>query len=90
MWMNAGQHYALDVYGFHGSESAGYLGDPTLAVYDCSGTALYAYNDDVGWNGSYYNYDSHIDFTPTDSGWYQLDVGGYADAHTGTYLLWPT
>lgn len=79
IYLVAGQHYDFDVYGYSGY--SGYAGDTTLALLDSYSNRL-AYNDD--YNGTL---NSHIDFTPTYSGWYQLNVGGYANAHTGWYLL---
>ena len=71
--LTAGQHYDFDVVG------AG-LRDPTLAVRDSAGTQV-AFNDD-----SRGTLNSHIDFTPTTSGAFYLDVAGFG-TNTGSYTL---
>jgi hypothetical protein len=83
IYLSAGQNYTFDVHGNNQYSQYGWVGDPTLAVLDSAYNRV-AYNDDGG--GSY-GLDSHISYTPTSSGWYQIDVGGYANSHTGGYLL---
>lgn len=78
IYLNHGQHYGFDVYGYSGY--SGYVGDPTLTLRDGAGTQL-AYNDDGGTG-----LNSHIEYTASSSGWYYLDVGSYG-SHTGSYLL---
>ncbi|TDH59023.1 hypothetical protein E2C06_29485 [Dankookia rubra] len=58
------------------------LDDPTLGIWNSSGTQLLAYNDDT----DAYNRNSHIDFTAPYDGVYFLDVGGFG-ASTGNYYL---
>jgi len=71
--LTAGQHYDFDVVGAS-------LRDPTLAVRDSAGTQV-AFNDD-----SRGTLNSHIDFTPTTSGAFYLDVAGFG-TNTGSYTL---
>ena len=74
------------MYGYSGS--SGYVGDPTLTLYDYYDSGHFfplASNDDrlIGA----YPLDSHITYTPGYTGWYELDVGAFLNAHTGVYLL---
>ena len=76
-WYNinlvAGQSYIFDARGTT-------LSDPTLALHNVAGTLL-AFNDDGGPG-----LNSRIEFTPTTSGRYFLDVGGFSSL-TGGYNL---
>jgi hypothetical protein len=51
-------------------------------VHDSTGAQV-AFNDDKVSG----NYDSELAFTPSTSGTYYLEAGGYNDANTGTYRL---
>jgi hypothetical protein len=72
--LTGGQHYIFDVHGFT-------LHDPTLRLYNGAGL-LGEFNDDGGPG-----LDSRIEYTPTSSGSYYLDVASYASAYTGSYTV---
>ncbi len=55
--------------------------DTTLTIHNSSGTVL-GYNDDGG-GGTY----SQLRFAPTTTGYYYIDVRGFADADTGAFRL---
>ncbi|MCC2690916.1 MAG: hypothetical protein K0S21_3719 [Rhizobiaceae bacterium] len=83
--LTRGNTYQIDldglVNGSTDSTSPGVL-DPILSIYD-SNHNLVASNDDA--NGAA-NRDSHIDFTPTQSGDYTFVVTGFNN-ETGDYTL---
>ncbi len=76
--LEAGQTYVFTAYG---SGGAGGLADPVLAVRDSSGGLLLE-NDDAMTG----NRNSAVTFTPSVSGTYYLDVGGYGGS-TGQYTV---
>jgi len=71
--LTANQHYIFDAHGVG-------LSDPTLALHDGAGNAG-PFDDDSGPG-----LDSRIEYTPTSSGTYYLDVQGFG-SHTGTFAL---
>ncbi len=77
--LEAGTVYVLDVLA-DGDGAGGTLTDSTLRVLDAQGNEI-AIDDNSGAG-----LDSHIQFTPSVSGEYYLDVGSRGDA-TGTYTL---
>jgi hypothetical protein len=78
VYLDAGSTYSFDVFG--GDDDSGGEFDPTLTLL--KGGRL-AYNDDVsGGDG----YDSHIDWTAGQSGYYTLQVRGYA-GEVGDYTI---
>jgi hypothetical protein len=86
IYLNAGYNYTFDVHGNYQYSQYGWVSDPTMALLSSSygSYSLVAYNDDGG--GSY-GRDSHISYTPTSSGWYEIVVGSYNNSYTGGYLL---
>jgi len=82
--LTAGQSYQFDVTGHLNGDSdfisPGLL-DPTLTLTDSSGNQV-AFDDDGGPG-----FNSHIDFTATDTGTYTLSVAGWGN-ETGDYTLY--
>ncbi|QDG76103.1 S8 family serine peptidase [Labrenzia sp. PHM005] len=76
--LTAGQTYTIDILG--SPSSAGTLSDPTLTLRDSLGNVI-TYNDDGGTG-----YESRLEYTPTSSGTYYLDVAAYGSA-TGSYVV---
>src|SRR4051812_11341162 len=72
--LTANQHYIFDAHGVG-------LSDPTLALHNGTDGATLVFDDDTGPG-----LDSRIEYTPTTSGTYYLDVQGYS-THTGTFSL---
>jgi serralysin len=82
IFMTAGENAGFDVIGQNGF--GGTLSDPTLGVRDSFGAPIPgASNDDVVPG---FNLNSHVNFNASYTGFYYLDVGGYA-ANTGSYTL---
>jgi len=77
--LEAGKVYVLDVLA-DGDGAGGTLTDSVLRILDAQGNEV-AIDDNSGAG-----LDSHIQFSPTISGEYYLDVGARADA-VGTYTL---
>src|SRR5204863_5080843 len=68
-------------FALNGGEGNGGLGDPMLRVLGANGTELATDDDDgAGLN-------SYLEFTPTETGAYFLEVRGFGDDATGTYSL---
>ena len=77
--LESGKVYVLDVLA-DGDGGGGTLTDSVLRILDAQGNEV-AIDDNSGAG-----LDSHIQFSPTNSGEYYLDVGARADA-VGTYTL---
>ncbi|MDG0978452.1 MAG: S8 family serine peptidase [Halieaceae bacterium] len=77
--LEAGKVYVLDVLA-DGDGAGGTLTDAVLRLYDADGNEI-AYDDNTGAG-----LDAHIQFTPSVSGDYYLDVSGRGAA-VGTYTL---
>ncbi|MDG1255429.1 MAG: S8 family serine peptidase [Glaciecola sp.] len=77
--LEGGKVYVIDLLA-DGDGAGGSLSDSTLRILSADGTEL-AMDDNTGAG-----LDSRIQFTPTASGEYYLDMGGRADA-IGTYTL---
>ncbi|MDB5575787.1 MAG: hypothetical protein JWR80_963 [Bradyrhizobium sp.] len=77
--LTAGVHYTLLLLG--ASVGAGTLADPYERLYNASGTLVAEDDDGAG------DLNSRIEFTPTSSGTYFIDAGGYANASAGTYRI---
>lgn len=76
--LTSGQNYTIDVLG--SPSSAGTLSDPTLTIRDSLGNVI-TYNDDGGTG-----LESRLEYTPSSSGTYYLDVAAYGSA-TGSYVV---
>jgi Ca2+-binding RTX toxin-like protein/ribosomal 50S subunit-recycling heat shock protein len=74
--LTAGVAYQFDQIKLNGSSIDSYL-----RLRDTSGNQL-AYNDDSGGN-----LNSLFTYTPTSTGTYYLDAGGYNNTSTGNYML---
>ncbi len=74
----AGTTYRITQLGSH--SSAGTLDDPFLRLMDSSGDEVALSDDGIAMR------DSLIDYTPTTSGTYYINAGGY-DTNTGTYRV---
>ncbi|WP_310625403.1 tandem-95 repeat protein [Limnohabitans sp.] len=74
--LTAGVAYQFDQIKLNGSSIDSYL-----RLRDTSGNQL-AYNDDSGGN-----LNSLFTYTPTSTGTYYLDAGGYNNTSTGSYML---
>jgi serralysin len=74
--LTAGQSYLFRT----NATGTGDLPDSTLTLRDASGTQI-SFNDDS--NGSF----SGLAFTATTSGTYYLDVGGYNNTGTGSFII---
>ena len=80
--LTAGQTYHFEMQG--SPSSNGTLADSYLRVMtSVLGTGTVVAADDDGGVGL----DSRVVFTPTTSGTYYLQAGGYGDAYTGTYRV---
>ena len=74
--LTAGQQVTASVFGIT-------LVDPFLNIRDSSGQVIFS-NDDIK-AGTDRN--SEVTFTPTSSGTYYIDVGGFNNAYSGTYQV---
>jgi len=75
----AGTTYSISLRGI--DSGGGSLSDPTLRLYDATGTQV-GFDDDGG-----IGLDSLIDFTATTTATYYLAAGSFSDAGFGTYQM---
>ena len=78
--LEAGVTYAIDLKG--SSTGDGSLSDPYLyGIFDAEGNRVASGDDDAG-----IGLNSHINFTPLETGTYSISAGGYSSS-VGTYTL---
>jgi len=78
--LEAGVTYAIDLKG--NSTGDGSLSDPYLyGIFDAEGSRVASGDDDAG-----IGLNSHINFTPLETGTYSISAGGYSSS-VGTYTL---
>ena len=81
VYLEAGSVYTFTLLG--ATDFAGTLSDPTLRLYDASGSQV-AFNDDAG---GALGLQSQIIHTATVSGYYYIEAAGFDDGRTGTYRI---